>query len=149
MAWAYQKDSEFVECFNYHMHKADESGLLHHLQKELLKNRNHDADADDNGGGAFNVLGYENLSFPCLMLLAGMILAMLNVLAEWLWNTIKTKRNPDRVGGSERQERQQTNNENQQWQNQGGRAGSEDGNGRRGGSWWIVMKERGLELEQE
>lgn len=145
MAWAYQKDSEFVECFNYHMHKVDEGGLLHHLQKELLKNRNHDT--DDNGGGAFHVLGYENLSFPCLMLVAGMILAMLNVLAEWLWKKIKTKRN--QVGGSEHQERRQTNNENQLCRACRGRAGSEDGKGSRGRSWWIVMKERGLELEQE
>ena len=77
MAWAFQRDSEFVECFNHHLQKMSEGGLLNRLERMI-----HNPEIKGKEGAI--ILGYENMAFPSFALLMGVVLALLLSIAEWL-----------------------------------------------------------------
>ena len=85
LAWAFQKDSEFLECFNYHFQKMDEGGLLSHLQKTIYTEKTY----EDKNDVEMTTLGYENVAFPCLVLIMGSLVALLYLAAEWQWTLVK------------------------------------------------------------
>ena len=87
LAWAFQKDSEFVELFNYHIQKMDEGGLLNQLQKTIYKKET----GEDKCNVEMIMIGYENVAFPCLVLVSGFVLAMAYSVAEWQWMWVKRK----------------------------------------------------------
>ena len=87
LAWAFQRDSEFVELFNYHFQKMDEGGLLNQLQKTIYNKETH----EDKCNVQMITIGYENVAFPCLVLITGLIVALLYSMAEWQWVWMKKK----------------------------------------------------------
>ena len=87
LAWAFQRDSEFVELFNYHFQKMDEGGLLNQLQKTIYNKETY----EDKCNVQMITIGYENVAFPCLVLITGLIVALLYSVAEWLWVWMKKK----------------------------------------------------------
>ena len=87
LAWAFQRDSEFVELFNYHFQKMDEGGLLSQLQKTIYNKETH----DDKCNVQMITIGYENVAFPCLVLITGFVLALIYSVAEWQWMWMKKK----------------------------------------------------------
>ena len=87
LAWAFQKDSEFVELFNYHIQKMDEGGLLNQLQKTIYKKET----GEDKCNVEMIMIGYENVAFPCLVLVSGFVLALAYSVAEWQWMWVKRK----------------------------------------------------------
>ena len=45
-------------------------------------------DVDNN---LVTTLGYENVTFPYLVLISGLVLASIHAMVEWLWNRIKNR----------------------------------------------------------
>ena len=84
LAWAFQKDSEFVECFSYHLQKISEGGLLNRLERTIHKR-------EIKGKEGAITLGYENMAFPCFVVLMGVGLALLQLMAEWFRKCAKDK----------------------------------------------------------
>ena len=75
IAWAFQKDSEFVECFSYHLQKISEGGLLKRLEQKIHR-------PEKKGKEGALTLGYENMAFPCFVVLMGAALALLQLTEE-------------------------------------------------------------------
>ena len=90
IAWAFQNNSEFVDCFNYHFRRMDEGGLLSQLEKTIYVNRMYDEAPDKNDMSSI-MLGYENVAFPCLVLLLGLVVAIFHLMAEWMWSKVAKK----------------------------------------------------------
>jgi ABC-type amino acid transport substrate-binding protein len=80
IAWAFQKDSEFVDIFNHYLHKMQEYGIMDKMSKDWNDK------ATTYVGTADSVsLGFENTLFPFLLLFGGMLSAMGLVLIEALF----------------------------------------------------------------
>ena len=80
LAMAFQKDSEFVGVFNYHIHKMQATGIIDRFWKEV--ERKQDMNKDDTKIQNANVVGYENVAFPFLALLTGLFAALLQLGIE-------------------------------------------------------------------
>ena len=75
LAWAFEKDSEFVSIFNYHIQKMQLSGIMARYWQEVERKLN--INIDDTKIQNVIVLGYENVAFPFLALLTGLFAALL------------------------------------------------------------------------
>ena len=49
LAWGFQKDSELIGIFNYHLHKMHEAGVIDRLRQEIEKQ--HEMNAANTQGG--------------------------------------------------------------------------------------------------
>ena len=87
MAWAFQRNSEFAECFNYHLQKMREAGLFDRLYSEYVDIKQKDTLIREKNDAVS--LGFMNAAFPSLVLLGGLTLAIIQVMAESLWNRLK------------------------------------------------------------
>ena len=65
----------------------DEGGLLNQLHKRLDNKETY----EDKCNVQMIMIGYENVAFPCLVLITGFIAAFIYSLAEWQWMWIKKK----------------------------------------------------------
>ena len=68
MAWAFQKNSELVECFNYHLQKMIEAGILDQLYSVYVDVK---ITTELDKEGDTMSLGYMNAAFPSLVLMGG------------------------------------------------------------------------------
>ena len=82
MAWAFQKDSELVGVFNYHIHKMQGTGNMDRFWQEMERKRKNNKYATK--VQEVNVVGYENVAFPFLALLAGLFAALLQLGIEFV-----------------------------------------------------------------
>ena len=80
MAWAFQRHSELLPLFNYHIHKK-QSGIIERLQQKYLDEKNlvtSETIVDT------NVLGYDHVMFPFMAILIGLCVALLQLGIEAL-----------------------------------------------------------------
>ena len=80
MAWAFQKDSELVGVFNYHIHKMQATGNMNRFWQEIERKRKSNKYATKMQ--EIHVVGYENVAFPFLALLTGLLIAFLQLGIE-------------------------------------------------------------------
>ena len=75
-----------VECFNYHLQKMKENGIFNQL---LLKSQaiNRNFNTIDDGV----TLTYENVIFPCLIIVGGIIISVCQWAMENIWFRVKGK----------------------------------------------------------
>ena len=66
----------------------DEGGLFSHLQKTIYTEKTY----EDKNDVEMTKLGYENVAFPCLVLIMGSLVALLYLAAEWQWTLVKNYR---------------------------------------------------------
>ena len=80
LCWAFQKDSELAEVFNYHLQKMRETGTMSYMRQQFNFNKKKDAGKVQDA----HVLGFENVAFPFLALLTGVFLAFIQVGIEFV-----------------------------------------------------------------
>ena len=78
-AFAFQKDSEFVQLFNHFLKKMMEAGVIFKINKDMSKREIIDYEMEP-----AVTLGFENLAFPFLVLLCGLTLALIISCSEKL-----------------------------------------------------------------
>ena len=81
LSLGFQKDSEFVDLFNYELSRMKEFGILPMIIKTIntRKPSNHEVSKDN----AAQVLGFENVIFPFLALSIGIIIASVSTFFEY------------------------------------------------------------------
>ena len=82
MAWAFQKDSELLPIFNHYLKKMQETGIIERLRQTYMGNSNGDTDTSNIHEEYIQVLGYEDVLFPFLALLAGLCVAFIQLGIE-------------------------------------------------------------------
>ena len=90
MAWAFQRNSELAECFNYHLQKMSEAGILDKLHSTYVDVKSKDELGEEDNNSS---LGYRTAAFPSLVLLGGLTLSVFQLMAESLWNRMKRRVN--------------------------------------------------------
>ena len=88
ISWAFQRDSELVECFNHNLLKMVEAGIFHQLHSTFVDIGRGD-ELNANGSDDATPMGYMNVAFPSLLLLVGLTLALLQLAAECVWERTK------------------------------------------------------------
>jgi hypothetical protein len=92
--WAFQKNSEFTEFFNFHLYKLKESGMRDRLYSTCMYGANRDfstmADAIP--------IGYENSVLPFLLFNCGIIASIVTVAFEQLKRKIKPLKSEQMYG---------------------------------------------------
>jgi hypothetical protein len=92
--WAFQKNSEFTEFFNFHLSKLKESGMRDRLYSTWMYRANKDfstmADAIS--------IGYENSVLPFLLFACGIITSIVTVAFEQVKRKIKPLKNEQMYG---------------------------------------------------
>ena len=88
MAWAFQRESDLIPIFNYHLYKMKQTGIIDRLRQNALGDDDIDATTsktlvDTNG------LGYENVLFPFIAFLTGVSVAVLLLGIEKAANFLK------------------------------------------------------------
>ena len=81
---AFQKDSQLVECFNHHLHRMIQSGVMSQINGRAETVNNKYNSIDD-----AIVLSYENVIFPSLILLTGLVLSVSQLAMENVWEKIR------------------------------------------------------------
>ncbi len=84
IAFGLQKNSELRPLLDHHILKLIESGAVSHLRHKWLRRRApklERREEKEEGEGAL-ALGYDNLMFPALALLAGIAGGLVSVAAE-------------------------------------------------------------------
>ena len=78
IAWAFQKNSPYLELFNFHIAAVRESGMVDRLTRETLstvrlkaKACEENADSTDDGGGQFEVIKLKNIMSAFAILFGG------------------------------------------------------------------------------
>jgi hypothetical protein len=83
--WAFQKNSDFTEFFNFHLHKLKESGMRDRLYSTWMYRSNKDSSTM---ADAISI-GYENSVLPFLLFACGIIMSVVTVAFEKLKRKIK------------------------------------------------------------
>ena len=78
-AFAFQKDSEFLHLFNHFLKKMLEAGIIFKINKDISKRKIIDYEVEP-----AVTLGFENVSFPFMVLLGGLTLAVIMTCFEKL-----------------------------------------------------------------
>ena len=80
MAWAFQKDSQLLPIFNYHIQKMHQNGLVDRMKHKFIGDHNRDTDVSK----IHNIdgLGYDNVAIPFLALLTGLCAAFMQLVIE-------------------------------------------------------------------
>ena len=81
---AFKKDSEFVDLFNYHIKKLEETGILSTLKDNWIP-KGQGASLQDRQSIQAITLGFENLFFPFMILLFGLATGMFLSITEKLF----------------------------------------------------------------
>ena len=82
MGWAFNKDSELLQIINYNLDKMRQTGVTRRLRKKFLGNSNTDGAPYKTQAQDMTGIGYENVAFPFLSLLAGLCVALLQLGIE-------------------------------------------------------------------
>ena len=77
MAWAFQKESEILSMFNYHLDEMKQTGVIDRLGQTFMGDASKPLQVQD-----INGLGYEHLAFPFIALLSGLCVALLQLGIE-------------------------------------------------------------------
>ena len=93
-ALIFTKNSEFLKIFNHQLLRMMEFGLLKNELNIINSRRPREAYSSDLVEGQAFAIGYENVFFPCVVLLMGVILSAVLAVKEWL-------NSPKRLSGSE------------------------------------------------
>ena len=88
---ALQKNSELTKLFDYHLGKMLQSGLIRKMRNKWLLKDRVSGTVNGNLGEAANPLGYDNLLFPFLGLVGGVILSGVIILAEYVNSCVKRR----------------------------------------------------------
>ena len=88
---AFQKDSDLACVFNYHIHKMQARGIFDRFWSEVERKQN--MNKDDTKVQNVNVVGYENVTFPFMALLTGLLAALLQLGIEF--TVFSKKKYPD------------------------------------------------------
>lgn len=86
LGFTFQKNSELLPLFNYHLLKMLESGTIDKISRKWKENDKPDGSRDVTAESSQQealVLGYDNLLFPFLIIFAGVGLAFLFSIGEW------------------------------------------------------------------
>lgn len=80
MAWAFQKESELLQIFNYYLDKLQQSGVIDRLRKKFIGDSSQNTDASK----MQNIieLSLEDVSFPFVALLTGLCVAFMQLAME-------------------------------------------------------------------
>ena len=80
LSFGLQKDSEYTKIFSHHLRRMAESGLLHRLERKwkpkLITNTG--------DGNSVSPLGYENVLFPFMGVVFGIMIAVSALLCEMM-----------------------------------------------------------------
>jgi ABC-type amino acid transport substrate-binding protein len=87
IGWGFSNNSEFVEYFNHHMHKMQQSGSMNRLDRQWKYLANEDFGFPDAVS-----LGFNQALFPYLVLLGGMCMALCLAPYEKLMNAMHMKK---------------------------------------------------------
>ena len=87
---AFQKDSQLVECFNHHLLKMIQSGVMSQINGRAETINEKFNSIDD-----AVVLSYQNVIFPSLVLLTGLVISVSQLAMENVWARIKKRSNID------------------------------------------------------
>ena len=90
LGMAFQKDSQLVECFNHHFHRMIESGVMSQINGRAETINEKFNSIDD-----AIVLSYENVIFPSLILLVGLVMSVSQLAMENVWARIRRISNID------------------------------------------------------
>ena len=82
MAWAFQRDSELLQIFNYYLDKMQQTGVIDRLRQEFIGGHNRDTDVSVIQMQNINSLGYENVVVLFLALLTGLCVALFQLGIE-------------------------------------------------------------------
>ena len=80
-SWAFQKDSELADVFNHHLQKMKETGTMSRMRQEVVQNVNKKVAGKVEDA---NALSFENVAFPFLVLLTGILLSFVQLGIEFL-----------------------------------------------------------------
>ena len=75
-----QKNSEYVEMFDYHITKMQENGIVARFKHKWMYN----TDKNNYGMAEAVTLDFENMVFPFMCLVVGVVSAATVLLAEWI-----------------------------------------------------------------
>ena len=89
LGMVFQKDSQLVECFNHHLHRMIQSGVMSQINGRARSINKKFNSIDD-----VVVLSYENVIFPSLVLLTGIALSISQLAIEKVWARIQRVRIP-------------------------------------------------------
>ena len=89
--FAFKKGSEFEELFSHQIKVMEESGILNTLRKAWFPENGKTASNIQGFDASANVLGFENLVFPFMILAAGSSIAIVSSIFEWLSNKPRMK----------------------------------------------------------
>ena len=91
--WGLKKDSELLEFINYHLVQMTETGIISKFRRDAESG---EGEGDRAIRGNVVVLGYENVAFPFLALLGGLVVALIHLGVEiiniWISNFVQKKR---------------------------------------------------------
>ena len=83
-ALIFTKNSEFLKIFNHQLLRMMEFGLLKNELNVINSRRPRETYSSDLVEGQAFAIGYENVFFPCVVLLFGVILSAVLAVLEWL-----------------------------------------------------------------
>ena len=89
MGMAFQKNSQLIECFNHHLYRIIQSGVMSQINGRARSINKKFNSIDD-----VVVLSYENVIFPSLVLLTGIALSISQLGIEKVWARIQRVRLP-------------------------------------------------------
>ena len=88
LRWGFQKDSELLELFNYHLQKIQESGVYRKIEEKMYYDLNEDDTEkekyllEDAAETEDYVLGYKNVAIPFSVLQVGLLVSLLQLGIE-------------------------------------------------------------------
>ena len=103
VAFGLQKGSEYTEIFNYNIQKMDEAGILDSLAQEHFSKQTTSHMQDTLNYGQMAVekaisLGYDNVLFPCLVLVCGCAFSLLICACEIIGRVLKKPESENDLG---------------------------------------------------
>ena len=84
---AFQRNSQLLECFNHHLLKMIQSGVMSQINGRAETINEKFNSIDD-----AVVLSYQNVIFPSLVLLTGLVISVSQLAMENVWARIKKSR---------------------------------------------------------
>ena len=84
---AFQRNSQLLECFNHHLLKMIQSGVMGQINGRAETINEKFNSIDD-----AIVLSYQNVIFPTLILLAGFAMSVSQLAMEMVWAIIRKRR---------------------------------------------------------
>ena len=89
LGMTFQKDSQLVDCFNHHLHRMIQNGVMSQIKGRARSDNRKFNSIDD-----AVMLSYENVIFPSLVLLTGIALSISQLAMEKVWARIQRVRLP-------------------------------------------------------